>query len=82
MRIADQALKSAFGKAVRNRRLASGISQEKLAELADIHRTYVGDVERGLRNIAIINMFRIAEALNTPLTSLVGDMEMLVQGEK
>ena len=64
-----------FGQAVRRLRLAKGISQEKLAELAGIHRTYIGDVERGKRNIALINMVRIAGALGMPLGQLIAEME-------
>jgi transcriptional regulator with XRE-family HTH domain len=67
----------AFGQAVRKLRLAKGISQEKLAELAEIHRTYIGDVERGTRNISLLNMCKIAAALGTPLSQLVGDMEKI-----
>jgi transcriptional regulator with XRE-family HTH domain len=65
----------AFGQAVRKLRLAKGFSQEKLAELADIHRTYIGDVERGTRNIALLNMTRIASALETTLSHLIQEME-------
>lgn len=65
----------AFGQAVRRLRLAKGISQEKLAELAEIHRTYIGDVERGTRNIALVNMSRIAGALKVPLSRLIAEME-------
>jgi transcriptional regulator with XRE-family HTH domain len=72
---ADNDLKVAFGDAVRKFRIARGLSQEKLAERADIHRTYVGDVERGLRNIALVNMHRIASALGVSLSSLISDME-------
>ena len=72
---ADNDLKVAFGDAVRKFRMARGLSQEKLAERADIHRTYIGDVERGLRNIALVNMHRIASALGVSLSSLIGDME-------
>jgi transcriptional regulator with XRE-family HTH domain len=52
-----------FGKYVRKLRLERGLSQEKLAELADLHRNYVGGVERGERNIAILNIVRLARAL-------------------
>ena len=65
----------AFGQAVRKLRRQKGISQEKLAELADIHRTYIGDVERGTRNIALLNMTRIAKALGLSLSDLIREME-------
>ena len=45
-----------FARLLRSERLARGISQEALAELAGLHRTYVGSVERGERNIAVDNM--------------------------
>ena len=65
----------AFGRAVRKLRLANGLSQERLAELAGIHRTYVGDVERGVRNVSLVNMSKIALALDVPLSLLVREME-------
>ncbi len=65
----------AFGRAVRKLRLEKGLSQERLAELAEIHRTYIGDVERGTRNIALVNMTRIADALGVPLNKLIHEME-------
>ncbi len=61
MPIADP--RASFGKQIRKLRLQRGLSQEKLAELADLHRNYVGGVERGERNIAIINIVRLARAL-------------------
>ena len=64
-----------FGKAVKKYRLAAALSQEKLAALAGIHRNYAGAVERGERNVAIINMTRIAKALTIPLSELVREME-------
>jgi len=48
---------------VRKLRLRSGLSQEKLAELADLHRNYVGGVERGERNIALLNIIALARGL-------------------
>jgi transcriptional regulator with XRE-family HTH domain len=60
---------------VRALRIKREMSQERLAELAGIHRTYIGDVERGTRNIALINMTRIAGALEVTLQELVGRME-------
>ena len=48
---------------MRKLRLQRGLSQEKLAELADVHRNYVGGVERGERNIALLNIVALARAL-------------------
>lgn len=66
-----------FGLAVRKIRAAKGVSQEKLAELAGIHRTYMSDVERGTRNVSIVNMVKIAAALEQPLSRLIHEMESL-----
>jgi transcriptional regulator with XRE-family HTH domain len=52
-----------FGKRLRGLRLERGLSQEKLAELADLHRNYVGGVERGERNIALLNIVALSRAL-------------------
>ena len=65
----------AFGRAVRFFRTQRGMSQEALADAAGIHRTYIGDVERGKRNIALVNMHRIADALNVPLSQIIRDVE-------
>lgn len=75
MRSKDTDPRVKFGAAVRRLRRRKGISQEKLAELAGIHRTYMGDVERGTRNLALVNMTRIANALRLPLSELIREME-------
>ncbi|MBO6304918.1 MAG: helix-turn-helix transcriptional regulator [Selenomonadaceae bacterium] len=53
-----------FGKNVRKHRKNLEISQEKFAELCDLHRTYISDIERGERNVSINNIQKIAGALN------------------
>lgn len=60
-----------FGRNLRKRREASGISQEDLAELADLHRTYIGSVERGERNVSIDNMERLAAAVGATIIELL-----------
>ena len=65
----------AFGLVVKGLRQSKGLSQEKLAELAQIHRTYVGDVERGTRNIALLNMAKLASGLAVPLSKLIRETE-------
>ena len=60
-----------FAKAIRKAREAKGWSQEELAERAELHRTYVGSVERGERNISIDNMERLASALGTKIADLL-----------
>ncbi len=57
-----------FAMNIKRIRLAKGISQEALADLAGLHRTYIGAVERGERNITLINANRIAEALGVKLS--------------
>lgn len=55
----------AFGLAVKECRSQKGISQEHLAELADLHRTFVSDIERGARNPTVKTVWKLAEALDT-----------------
>ena len=61
----------AFGSAVRSIRLDKGISQEALADLAGIDRSYMGGVERGEHNIALINIKRISDALEIPISAVM-----------
>jgi transcriptional regulator with XRE-family HTH domain len=64
-----------LGENIRQLRLSKGLSQEKLAELADLHRTYIGGVERGERNISLLNLIRLARVLEVPVTKLVEGIE-------
>jgi transcriptional regulator with XRE-family HTH domain len=56
-------IQKAFGERVRELRKKRGLSQEGLALACDLDRTYIGGVERGERNISIVNIHKIAEAL-------------------
>ena len=64
-------LRSTFASNLRKVRSKRNLSQEKLAELTGLHRTYVGSVERGERNISIDNMERFSLALDVPLSELL-----------
>lgn len=63
-----------FGQKVRHFRLLRKLSQEELADLCNLHRTYIGCVERGERNITLINAEKIANALEQPIASFFGEV--------
>ena len=65
--------RAAFGARLRALRTERGLSQEALADLAGIHRTYVGSVERGERNVALDNINSLASALEESPAELVAD---------
>jgi len=67
----DQALLNNLGQRIRELRTKSDLSQEKLAFTCDLDRTYIGSVERGERNVSIINLQKIATALNVELHELL-----------
>lgn len=67
-------LQKAFGDHLKSRRLEKGLSQEKLADLADLHFTYVSSVERGERNISLENMGKLAKALKCKISDLLADL--------
>ena len=59
-----------FGIRIRELRAARGMTQEDLAELSGLSRQYIGDVERGVRNISLVNIEKLARAFKTPLSEL------------
>lgn len=63
-----------FGNKVREERLKLGISQEELAARVGLHRTYIGMIERAEKNITLINMSKIAKALDISLSDLVKEL--------
>ena len=62
-----------FGDAVRKRRSELGISQEELAHRCNLHRTYIGDIERGERNVSLKNIEKLAVALQIRISVLFSD---------
>lgn len=62
--------KKEFGAAVKSERIRLGLSQETLAERADLHRTYITDIERGVRNLSLETIYKIADALGVSVGSL------------
>lgn len=62
---------SRLGRRIRELRLQTGLTQEQLAERADLHPTYLGGIERGERNLSLNNLDKLAEAMQVPLHSLL-----------
>jgi len=61
-----------LGNAIRKQRLKLGLTQEQLAERADLHWTYISGIERGVRNVSIVNLTHIAIALGVKVRDLIG----------
>lgn len=60
-------IKTSFGVAVRKRRKELGLSQEALAVKSKLHRTYISDIELGNRNVSLVNIVNLVEALDLDL---------------
>jgi transcriptional regulator with XRE-family HTH domain len=67
-------IKLKVGLRIRELRLKEGLSQEKLAELAQLHRTYISSLELGQRNISLVNIERLANALDCDLKDLFSNL--------
>lgn len=65
-----QDIATKFGKNIRTLRMEAGLSQEELANKTKVHRTYIGMIERGEKNITIRNAEKIALAFNVPIDEL------------
>lgn len=66
-----------FGAVLRTVRISKGLSQEKLAENANLHRTYIGSIERGERNISLKNIILICNALNISTSDFFKEIEKI-----
>ena|SRR5882724_3143896 len=69
--VATEDVRVRFGKAVRRRRHSLGVSQEEFAAMCGLDRTYVGGIERGERNVSLVNIERIAKTLRLSLSELL-----------
>jgi len=70
MNLDDSAFLRDLGTRLRDRRAARGLTQAQLGEQCDLHRTFIGSVERGERNLSILNLRQIARVLRVPLAEL------------
>lgn len=75
MAIKKHALLIKLGKVVQEERRKAGMSQESLAELADVHRTYVGMIERAEKNVTLTSLQKISQALRIPMSSILRRVE-------
>jgi transcriptional regulator with XRE-family HTH domain len=66
--------RKAFGEAIRKYRNKAGFTQEKLAERADMHHNFIGEVERGNMECSLTSMVKIAKALGVRVRDLVRDL--------
>ncbi len=64
-----------FARRIRSLRIKTGLSQEALGDLAGLHRTYIGGIERGERNVGILNILRLARALRVSPSKLFEKIE-------
>lgn len=71
-----------FGTCVRAERERLGISQEELADRSGLHRTYIGGVERGERNLGLLNVLRLARALGLPPAALLADFRAVAEAHE
>ena len=63
-------IKKTFGQRIKDLRNKKGISQEKLAEFSELHRTYISSIELGKRNVALENIEKLAKALGCTISDL------------
>ncbi len=67
-------VKIKFGQRVRELRLSKGYSQEKLAELSELDRTYIPGIESGKRNVSLVVIEKIAKAFKITISELLNDL--------
>lgn len=66
----ERPISHVFGERIRHLRAEKGLSQEQLAELADLHRTFIGRIERGETNVTLENIKKLSQGLKVPISKL------------
>ena len=77
MNLDEQEFLREVGLRIRKRREAQNLTQAQLGENCDLDRTFIGSVERGERNVAVLNLRKIAQALRVPLQDLLADQRIV-----
>lgn len=72
-----QDIQKIVGERIRNYRISAGISQEKLAEEASVHATYIGQVERGEKNVTLKSLAKITAALHVSLSEILDGVDVV-----
>jgi len=75
MNLSDQAFLRHLGDRIRELRQARDLTQEELGEKCGLHRTFIGSVERGERNVSLLNLRQMAKSLRTSLADLLADLK-------
>jgi len=75
----NKKLSAKFGEVIRELRKERSLSQEELADKADVHRTYIGMIERGEKNITLENIQKLAKALNVSLKSIFEKLDKILK---
>jgi transcriptional regulator with XRE-family HTH domain len=73
MNLQDRHFLRALGDRIRERRIELKLTQEELGDKCDLHRTFIGSVERGERNVSVLNLRQMARALRIRLSELLDD---------
>ena len=71
-----------LGETIKKRRIELNLSQEKFAELCNVHRTYISQIERGLKSVSVKILFSLAENLNASPSELIKEVEQQLQKQK
>jgi transcriptional regulator with XRE-family HTH domain len=71
-----------LGKTLRNRRIELHLTQEDVGKAAALHRTYITDIEHGVRNLSLLTLVRVSNALTMPLSVTFGEQEKIITSTK